>query len=231
MKKTYRNITIITIIIATIMQVICIFNNNIWFDESYTIGLVNHNMFDLIKIAIADVHPLLYYVLLKIFTLVFGNSIIILKLFSCIPIIILAIIGYKQISKEFNKKIAMYFVMLLECISITVHYAVQIRMYSLAALFIFLTAMYAYKSLKYGKAKYFSIFVLFSLLSSYTHHFAFFTALTIDLFMLIYILFKNKLLIKKYVFSIISQFILFLPGLIIFFAQSLKVSFGFWILD
>ncbi|MEG1705648.1 MAG: glycosyltransferase family 39 protein, partial [Clostridia bacterium] len=229
MDKVYKKVSIAIIIIATILQVVCIFNNNIWFDESYTVGLVNHNIIDLIKIAIADVHPVLYYILLRIFSIIFGNSIIILKLFSIIPIVLLAIFGYKSIGKEFGHKIAMLFILILETLPMTLHYAVQIRMHSLAMLFVSISAFYAYKALKYLNWKDFVIFCICSILSSYTHHFGFFACLTIDLFMLIYILIKNKDLLKKYVISVITQFILFIPGLLIFLKQAFSVSHGFWI--
>ena len=40
-------------------------HTNIWFDETYTVGLVNHSFVDIAKIGAADVHPLFIICLLN----------------------------------------------------------------------------------------------------------------------------------------------------------------------
>ena len=67
---------IVLLVIGTAIFTLFAFNKNIWFDEAYTIGLVRHGVADIFKLHIYDVHPFLYYFLLKIFTFVFGSSLL-----------------------------------------------------------------------------------------------------------------------------------------------------------
>jgi uncharacterized membrane protein len=60
------------------------FQNSLWFDDAYTVGLMNQNFLGVIKWATFDVHPHLYYVMLKLFTLVFGNTLPVMRIFSVI---------------------------------------------------------------------------------------------------------------------------------------------------
>lgn len=231
MKKNKIKIAHIFIIALTvILPIIAIFNPNLWFDEAYSVGLANQDWSTLISAGIDDVHPVLYYIILKIFTLIFGNSLVTFRLFSLIPIIALSIFSYTHISKKFGEKIGLYFAFILLFLPITLHYSTQIRMYSWAMLFVGITGYYAYSAAmeEYNK-KNWIIFSIFSVLSAYTHYFALFTIGIINILMFVYIIRNKRELLKKwFVFGAI-QIILYIPGLWIFIKQSLRVAKGFWI--
>jgi uncharacterized membrane protein len=229
MKDKFKIIHIAVILVSIIYLGIGVFNNNIWFDETYSVALTNHSIPELCNIAIHDVHPILYYVLLKIFTIVFGHSMIVYRIFSLLPMVILLILSYTHVSKEFGKKTGIYFAFLVGFMPIISHYSTQIRMYTWAILFISLTAFYAYKALKSKNKKDWIIFSLFSVLSAYTHYYALFTIVMINIAMLIYILKYSRESIKKWWIFGFAQGLLYLPGIVIFFMQSFKVAMGFWI--
>ena len=73
---------IAVIIIGIIFLAIPIFHSNLWFDESYSVAICNHNFLDIWKIGAYDVHPILYYFVLHIINIIFGNNIMIYRLFS-----------------------------------------------------------------------------------------------------------------------------------------------------
>lgn len=220
---------ILVIIISTIILSITIFNTNIWFDEAYSLGLINQSMLDLITIAIHDVHPILYYIILKIFSLIFGTSTIVARAVSLIPVIILLIFGFTHIRKEFNEKAGLLFSFFVGFLPIMVQYSTQIRMYTYSILFITLTAFYAYKIFKYGNRKYWIIFVIFSLLSAYTHYFALFVAGIINVILFMCLLKNKRNDIKKFILCGVIQVIAYIPGLLIFIKQTNRVMAGFWI--
>ena len=85
MKKKH----IVLIIIGIIFILLPAFHTNIWYDESYTIAMVRHSFSDIWQIGSNDVHPVLYYFLLKFINLIFGESILLYRLFSVVPIAIL----------------------------------------------------------------------------------------------------------------------------------------------
>ena len=59
MKSKYIHIAII--VLGIIFVSIPIFHENIWFDESYTVGISSKSFIDIWKIGSNDVHPVLYY--------------------------------------------------------------------------------------------------------------------------------------------------------------------------
>lgn len=228
-KKYTKQIHITVIILGGIMFLLASFHRNIWFDEAYTVGLINQKFVDMCKIGINDVHPLLYYILVKIFTLFFGKDIIVLRIFSSIGMIILSILGFTHIRKDFGEKVGLIFSFLVSFLPVMLLYAVEIRMYSWAAVFVLLTAIYAYRMLKNNQKKDYFMFVIFSLISAYTHYFALVTVGIINFIVLIYVLFKKKQLLKKYIILAVTQIILYIPGIIIFVKQATRVASGFWI--
>ncbi len=224
MKKKH----IILLILGALFLLSVSFHNNLWFDEAYTVALVQHNLFDMVKISIGDVHPPLYYVLLKLFTLVFSNSIIALRIFSALGMITLSVIGYTHIRKIFNEKIGIIFSFLTIFTPIILSYSNEIRMYSWVAVFVLMSGIYAYLiSLKQSK-KNLILFLIFSLLAAYTHHYGLISIVVINVILMMDIL-KNKKEIKKWLIMAISEVILFIPGIIIFLSQATNVAKEFWI--
>ncbi|MFQ8987736.1 MAG: hypothetical protein ACLR6T_03510 [Intestinibacter sp.] len=52
---------ILIIVLGSIFILLGAFHTEVWFDESYTIALVSHDISDIIRIDSNDVHPVLYY--------------------------------------------------------------------------------------------------------------------------------------------------------------------------
>ena len=67
---------IILIIIGIIFLLIPAFHSNIWFDESYSVAIVNHSFGEIWQIGANDVHPILYYWMLRMVYLLTNGSII-----------------------------------------------------------------------------------------------------------------------------------------------------------
>lgn len=102
--KDIKTWHIIIIVLGTIFMFVGAFHSNIWFDEAYTVGLVHHSFLDIIKIGIHDVHPLFYYLILRLFTIFTGDSIIAMRIFSILGMVLLSILGYTHIRKDFGEK-------------------------------------------------------------------------------------------------------------------------------
>ena len=185
----------------------------IWFDESYTVGLMNQNLWDMCVIASYDVHPHLYYILLKLVTMVFGNSIIVMRLFSVAGGILLALLGFTHIRRDFGAKTGFWFSFFTFAMPVMFKYALQIRMYTWAALFITLTAIYAWRAAYQPERwkKNWILFAVFSLASAYTHYFGLFSVIVINLFLLAYTL-KNRQHILRWLLFGLIQIVAYLPG-------------------
>lgn len=224
MKKKH----IILIIIGSIFVLLGAFHTNLWFDESYSVAMMNQNFLDIWKIGITDVHPIIYYWALKIIGLIFNNSILAFRLFSCFGVITLGILGMTHVKKDFGPKVGIIWTFLSFFLPIMSIYASEIRMYSWSLVCVSLTLIYAFRIIKNGNFKNYCLFLIFSLLSAYMHYYGLMTVGIINLYLFIYLL-KRKENIKKFVIQAIIEIILYIPGLIVFIKQLTNVSKGFWI--
>ena len=227
------------IVLASIFILIGAFHTEVWFDEAYTMALVRHDFGEIIRIDTGDVHPVLYYLILKAFTLVFGNSILTCRIFSAIAAIALGVLGFTHIRKDFGAKVGLSFTFLIFFLPYMAQYVMEIRMYSWTMLFVALTAIYAYRISKDNKLKNWALFAIFSLGAAHCHYYGLVTVAIINGLLLLYILFSKKLYensdktkknyIIPFAITAIVQILGYLPWLFIFLQQATSVSKGYWI--
>ena len=99
-----KSFHILLIVLGSILILSSAFFTELWYDESYTMGLVRHDFAQIVEIGSQDVHPILYYLMLKVFMIIFGDSIWVARLFSMIPAILTGILGYTHIRKDFETR-------------------------------------------------------------------------------------------------------------------------------
>ncbi len=239
MKFKTKYLHIAVIILGIIFLSICAFHTTLWFDESYSVAIAKHNFADIWNITGNDVHPPLYYWALHIIFLIFGNNILAFRLFSVLATVLLGIVGFTHIRKDFGEKTGILFSFLMFFLPVMTAYSQEIRMYSWSCLLVTLTAIYAYrfyksikeKSLK-SKNKNLIVFGIFSICCCYIHYYALVTTGLINLFLLIYLI-KNRKEEKNTLihFLILAgiHIVLYIPWLMFFMGQIKHVSNGFWI--
>lgn len=226
-------LNIIIIILGTIFISLGAFHTNIWFDESYSVAISNHSFSEIWNIGGNDVHPVFYYMMLKIVSLIFGNNILVFRLFSIVPIVILSILGITHIRKDYGERTGIIFSFLTLFLPIIAAYSSEIRMYTWIMLFVTITAIYANRIYKNELSiKNWVIFALFSLLSAYTHYYGLMFAGIINVILFIYLLKnrkgKNKDL-KIFIIQAIVECLLYVPWLYYFIKQLTSVGGGYWI--
>ena len=235
--KKIKYLHIAVIILGIIFITIPVFHNNLWFDESYTVGIVKNSFADIWRIGGNDVHPILYYWILHIIYLIFGTNLYAYRIMSVIPLVVLGILGYTHIRKDFGEKEGILFSFFTSFLPINCIYAGELRMYTWAMLFVTLMSIYAYRIYKNSSTKNWIIFAIFSLASAYTHYYALVTAGIVNLILFIYLLrqaIKQKCYTKQlkgFTISAIVQIILYMPWIACFLTQTSHVSKGYWILE
>ena len=224
-------IHLLIIIFGSIFIFLSIFHKNLWFDEAYSVGMANQTFSDIWNIGSNDVHPILYYFVLRIINILTNGSIICYRVFSCIPIILLGILGITHIRKDFGEKTGIIFSFLSFFTPIMSVYANQIRMYSWAAYI--LTIFFIYSNRIYkgeDKNKNWIIFTLSSFASIYIHYYSLLSVGIVNILLLFYFIKKKKYQqLKKQILIGIILIVLFLPWAIKLFLQIKHVSKGFWI--
>ena len=209
-------------------------NNSIWLDESFSIGVIKRSFSDIINITAIDVHPPLYYFLYKLFyaSLTMLNiplSVVIIgKLFSLLCFLLLLLIGFIFVKKEFGYYSASIFNLLLIVLPNIFYSALDIRMYMLAMLLVTLTFIAGYYVIKNNSLLgYFGLFV-FALLSSYTHYYACLACIFIYLLVLAYLI-KQKRKLLQFIITSLLMIVCYSPWLMVLIEQFKTVSTDYWI--
>ena len=235
-KEKYKFLHIVIIIIGIVFILIPAFHKSLWFDESYSVAISNKTFKQIWTITGNDVHPALYYWLLHIINLIFGYNILAYRLFSVLAIIILGILGFTHIRKDFGERTGILFSFFTYFLPIMNTYAGELRMYSWSCLIVCLMCIYAYRLYKnIGKKselKNLITFGIFSICCCYIHYYALVTAGLVNLVLLIYLIKNRKEFLKtlrNFLVLAIIQIVLYIPWLIYFVGQLNHVGGGFWI--
>ncbi len=220
------------IFIIGIFVFICSFmvNRAVWFDESYSAQTIKGTFSEIAKTTGADVHPPLYYYLLKIWTIPFGRSIISLRSFSVffgIIAIIFAYLIFKRWSK--SPKIAGFITLAVAVCPFFIYYATEIRMYSLVCAIVMASVYVLDLALEEKSQKYWLIYSLLLALALYTHYFAAFAFLAEYIYVFIFHRKNDQKVVKELILVSVLAFILFLPWIPSLISQVTAVEKEYWI--
>ncbi len=199
-KDINKIIHIAIIIVGSIFIALSCFHTCLWFDESYSIAIANHSFVDIWKIGSYDVHPILYYWMIHIVMILTNNNIIFVRLFSCVPLILMSILGYTHIKKDFDEKTGILFSFLALFMPVCLVYSGEIRMYTWAMFFVTVMCIYAYRIYKSNleknnivvSSKNWVIFSICSLASAYTHYYGLLIAAIVNITLLVFFI-VNKI--------------------------------------
>lgn len=229
-----KKIHLILIIIGMIFTIIPLFQTNIWFDESYSVSLASHSFSQIWAIDIHDVHPVFYYDCLHVLYLIFGENLLVYRLFSWACLSMMGIFGYTGIRRDFGEDCGLWFTFLMFFFPVNVVYAGEIRMYMLVSLLVLLGTFYAIRLAKGQNSIWNHLrMVLYFILAAYTHYYGLLAAAVVNLALLI-ILIKNfkKHTVKDYLMWLVDDILqigCYVPWIFVFIAQTGSVKQNFWI--
>ena len=206
-----------------------IFNNNIWFDEAYTLSLIQHNYSEVIEILKSDMHPPLYFISLKFFCEIFGYSILVTKIFSVLGYIATLLLGCTVVKKHFGSDTSMVYMLTIGAIPMSLYFSVQQRSYEWGIFFVTLCFIETLLFIKSCKYRHCIIFVIAALFAAYNHIYALLAVGIIFAFLNIYIFTKSKKLIKAIILSDISIIIGYFPWIFPLLYQTEAAAGSFWL--
>ena len=229
LKASSDNLTYIFFAILSLFSLGLIFNNNVWFDEAYTLSLIRHNFSDLISIIKSDMHPPLYFISLKLFSEIFGYSVLATKIFSVIGYIATLLLGCTVIKKYFGSFASIIYMLAVGAIPMSLYFSGQQRSYSWCIFFVALCFIEALLFIENNKYNHCFIFVISALFAAYNHIYALLAIGIIFAFVNIYILIKNRKLIKAIILSDILIINGYLPWFLPLLFQTKAASGSFWL--
>ncbi len=206
-----------------------LFNDNVWFDETYTLALVRHSYGEMTDILRSDMHPPLYFAGLKLFCSIWGYDIIITKLYSLLGFVMLLSLGWLIVKKDYGKKTAIFYLLIIGIIPMSFYFAVQQRCYSWSMFFVtwcFLEGMRLLRSPKWQTA---ILFAITALCAAYNHIYALVAAAGVVISINICILFKYQKEWKKILTADALMILGYAGWLGTLLTQTRQASQNFWL--
>ena len=212
----------------------------IQFDESFTVNLIRKKVPDLIRLTAMDVHPPLYYLAVKLCVSVFGENFFSFYLTSilCYGGLLVATSFFfcRYFSAEISFLVTTAFSAVPNMLMLS---ALQLRMYSMAMLFVTISFYLTYIILLHLNDadqrtlnKCLFLLALSNVLAAYSHYFAGVAAVGISLFLLACFLHKKdrrKQGLLKWCIYCVGMALLYLPWFPALFRQMSAIDGEYWI--
>ncbi len=232
-------------------SVMLCFSNDIWYDELFTVGLAEHSYAELVRLTAADVHPPLYYCIVKLFVdlcklIVPGaGTVIPAKIVSVMPYFILLLYAAVFIRKRFGLFAGGLFLFCVTAMPQLPAYTVEVRMYGWALLFVTAAFLHGWalvstsvvrqddavgRRQKQTRSLHGIAFVLYGLAAAYTQYFACVAVVMVYLCVLFAFWFIDRRRIKEWLFYVAVSVICYVPWLFALAGQLGAVSENYWIL-
>lgn len=207
------------------------FNNNIWTDEAFTIDLLRNstNMKEAVHGTVIDVHPPLYYIICRLVTNVFGIKLFVLKVVSIVPMVLAMLSGAWFLEKCSGGRSAVLYVLMLGVMPCCMEYAVQVRMYSWALLFVTLCGIGAYEAYYRNRPVWWGLTVASGIGAAYTHYFALVAVAWIYGILFLLFVWKDRKRLGVWLACVALSVIGYAPWLSVLFRQFGNVTESYWI--
>ncbi|MDO4870981.1 MAG: glycosyltransferase family 39 protein [Candidatus Saccharibacteria bacterium] len=133
-EKHYRKVIIALALLFILISLGIGLRQSIWFDEAYSLQLARRPINELINLTSVDVHPPIYYLFLKVWMGLFGDSNLALRFSSVIMMTLALVVTTSLIKGIFNYKTAIISMFVMVISPMLLRYGFELRMYALATL-------------------------------------------------------------------------------------------------
>ena len=208
-----------------------IFDNNFWGDETFSINLCKLSIPEMIGITAADVHPPLYYLILKLFCTLFGFRGPVFHFASLSAYLCVIAVSLTLIRSRFGNMTSFLFISFISLLPNCFTYNVEVRNYSYGALFVLLAFLSLEGILTKNRTKDHVLFTVFSLAAAYTHYYCLVTVAFLYMVLIIFSIIRRKDHLKNTVICCVMTVILYLPWSIVLLTTFMRSSGDdFWML-
>ena len=220
-------LTIYAIALAA-LNGIRIMDSTYWYDEMFSIKLIRMPIPELLEATANDVHPPLYYLILKGICHFAGESGPVLHAASLLPYLLVLILALTVIRKRFGRSTSLLFITFASLLASAVKFNVEIRMYSWVAFFVLVSYLSLYAILYTNKIVYYGIFILSSLAAAYTHYYALIAVAFFYLVLMLYALFVRREILLRVAVTWVLTALGYLRWLLVLLETFGRTSSGWW---
>ena len=206
-------------------------NQNFWLDEYYSIHLVELDWAEIPDFTAGDVHPPLYYYILKVFVTLFGNAHAVYRIASFAAYLLTVGMALVLFRPAFGRLATFFFLCLMGPNAASLHYFTEVRMYGWALFFVLLCGFSGYKLVE-GRAhwrRWWITLTLTGLIAGYLHYYALLAVGLIYLSLLIYSIAKRRPLLRNWGIAVGLSVVCYLPWVILTAGRLTKQVSTFWL--
>lgn len=220
-EKFWKYTNLIILFLINFMCLGLTLYENFWYDEAYTVGMIQRDFGDIIQTTSQDVHPPLYYILLKLFYIFPGmEQLLSVKVFSWLFYLGYLILGSYICRKHYNRRVECFWLVLSGFMSSMIVQATSPRMYTLAIFCVTLALYLAYLAINKEKVGYWLGFALVSAITMWLHTFCMIEMFVLYAFLVFWSLFKKRYkTLGKVLLCGVGVSMAYVPWLIILWRQ------------
>ena len=233
-KENY--LLVLLFVIAAIIETALVFPLMYWdsinYDSAYQYALTQHTISEIWELLPYDYSPPFYAIALKLYTMIFGSSLIVMRTFSIIAVVGMLFISVFPVNSLFGRNTALWSLFITFTSSFIFNMIHEVRPTIFAMFFFMGASVYAAAAYAHEKKHEYVCMTVFSVLAMYTHNVALVGAFGMYVVLLAFALIsKNYKKFKHFLISGIICAVLYLPWLSVILKQITSVNDHFWTAD
>lgn len=197
----------------------------LYYDDAYALQMIGWDVNEIFALTTrSDLNPPLYYLMLKGYTTILGDTVFVARTFSCLAVFATMLLAVFPIRKRFGDRVSISFLILLILFPISQFLATEIRVYSWAMFFTLATAICTYDIYEKGRNIDWIKFTILAICSAYLHYYALITIGWLFLILGASLLLQKKMKWAKFALAAIACIIAYAPWLVYLFFQLERAS-------
>lgn len=219
--------------VVTVLYLLPPFNADIInYDSAYQYWLTRNSLEKIWQLIPTDYSPPLYAILLKFWTMIFGESLAAMRAFALVPLCGMNFLAAFPIRRALGNRASVLCTIFFTISSVNLIIVPEIRPATLAYFFVTAAAIYSYIALFFDKKYAYICFTVFSVLAMYTHNVGMLAALAfyVSVFGVAMVQKKFRQAIKFVISGVISA-VCYIPWLIVVLKQFDNVQNHYWSSD
>jgi uncharacterized protein (DUF2141 family) len=217
------------VILAGAVYITGVSHESFWYDEAYSSVIASYLPWQIPAQVMVDNHPPLYYILLSLVRMAWGNSEWALRSLSVVGAVGLVALGAGPVRRIFgNRNAFLYAIVVLFTPAILI-YAHEARMYSLAICAVTAGALYGYLAVTQNRLRDWVLFGVATLVGAYLHYYGLIAGFFLHLLVFVWLAVKRRGQLKTYLIVGAVVAVAYLPWLIVFIRQTISAHKAFWL--
>jgi hypothetical protein len=204
-------------------------HESLWYDESYSLAVAAHPAAEIVPLIAKDSHPPLYFLMLRLFTLVFGRSEAAARSLSALGIVALAGLGFFPLRRLWGEWRGLLFSALVFLTPISIAMGQEARMYSWTAFFVAAAFLSMWAWMEGRGRAWLAAAAAASLAAAYCHYYGLLAVAFIWAIALVLVIARDRRRLPEFLIAAAIVLAGYAPWAIALAGQASRVAKNFWI--